>query len=1161
MSSTPDGSYKTVTVASKKMSGESSEKLAPRSTELASLDSGAAPVAKYEVDAAALEEKTPDDRPSTAASSRSGGGKRGKRSKRDRLKADRWARASMRSMPPAERARFEYESLMDVELSRFALSFIEGLPRQLKVLERTFERALALRLRRFLRVTTVLFILTQLFFIQYDLSTISNQQQLLLVLSLRFALLVPIGCGILMLTVLRKQYFRHSRQLWIAGIPFGLGLVAYTALGDNPGYGTVLVFVVYVYNFVPLPFSSASLTTAFILIAFNFVAYFFRTSDGSAGERTFTTTQYVANVGIVVLFYLFQTIPSYNREKLSRLDLLQQEQLTKQQKLLQLEEARSEELLRSMLPEEILNRLRAGESVSDEFKSVTVLFCEIGDFARLTKDMEAEAVVFVLNEIYSAFDALIDEHKVHKVETVGEVYMVVAGCPTRMRNHAVLAANMALEMQAEMPAVRARLVEVLGDIGRHFRIRIGLNSGPIVAGVIGSVSQRYKLFGDTVNTASRMESTCDPGKIQCSNTCHALLKGTSFEMELRGEIRVKGKGMMKTHYLLSSLDGTRKEPIYIETPGGKAGAGRRVYRGKRGSGGRLAKTSRLAASSSSSSTTGGSGKGGGGSGKGGSSSSGDDSKDGSDSAASGIVLESASEESKEDRPDSARSTRSTSSRRSAKDGSSSFSFRNNKKRLRGRESESVVDFARRRRDSIRGREDIDLMALPGYLEKPLVLATLHNGSMEAEDAVFEAQFQAHFHDRWMRFLQLSCGAAILVSPLFLITDAALDGGRRLLFSVIRYGVVVPLLIVLLLLTWYQRAFGTRAAAFSVVTLAAVGGALVTTSAYSDNPGWGLLALFISYLYNFSILSFATRAAVGGLLVCAYCIAVPLYQPAFSSLALHATYLVVFWVGQGFPVYYRDVYMRVAHFRQRRLLEQRNVLEEEEKVRTELLEKLLPPVVVERLKNRELVADTFESVTIIFTDMVGFTSYSSRIKPRQLVKFLNFMYSQFDEIAARYGIYKVETIGDAYYAVAGCPEPMEDHAQRMAKAALEMVDTLPLLAKAAGAGINIRVGLHTGPVVAAVVGLKDPRYHLFGAAVDRAHKMESSGTPGRIQVTSETYAELKADFTFAEASPAADGHGGTFFLTGIRRRRDVARSPEATSGGGDGGSGSGGSDKV
>lgn len=129
-----------------------------------------------------------------------------------------------------------------------------------------------------------------------------------------------------------------------------------------------------------------------------------------------------------------------------------------------------------------------------------------------------------------------------------------------------------------------------------------------------------------------------------------------------------------------------------------------------------------------------------------------------------------------------------------------------------------------------------------------------------------------------------------------------------------------------------------------------------------------------------------------------------------------------------------------------------------------------------------------------------------------------MYSKFDMIATKYGIHKVEIIGDAYFSVAGCPATMPDHAERCAAAALEMLEYMPELRRLANADIRMRVGIHTGPLVAGVVGVKDPRYHLFGNTVNLAMAMESNGIPSKVHISSETYSWLERRFDHAKRHP-------------------------------------------
>lgn len=206
--------------------------------------------------------------------------------------------------------------------------------------------------------------------------------------------------------------------------------------------------------------------------------------------------------------------------------------------------ASSERLLLNVLPRPIAERLkREAGIIADGHPEVTVVFADIVEFTAFTERTAPERVIGVLDEIFSAFDALAERFGLEKIKTVGDAYMVVAGLPHPRPDHAAAAAEMALAMQDELGRLRAAL-----DV--DLTIRVGMQSGPVIAGVIGRRKFTYDLWGDTVNTASRMESSGVPGRIQVTENVYERLRST-YEFEARGEIEVKGKGRLRT-YLLSS---------------------------------------------------------------------------------------------------------------------------------------------------------------------------------------------------------------------------------------------------------------------------------------------------------------------------------------------------------------------------------------------------------------------------------------------------------------------------------------------------------------------------------------------------------------------------------------------------------------------------------
>ncbi|MEX0272355.1 adenylate/guanylate cyclase domain-containing protein [Leptolyngbyaceae cyanobacterium UHCC 1019] len=219
--------------------------------------------------------------------------------------------------------------------------------------------------------------------------------------------------------------------------------------------------------------------------------------------------------------------------------------------------------------------------------------------------------------------------------------------------------------------------------------------------------------------------------------------------------------------------------------------------------------------------------------------------------------------------------------------------------------------------------------------------------------------------------------------------------------------------------------------------------------------------------------------------------------------------------------------------QRKQAEEALKIEQEKSER--LLLNILPEEIAEQLKQgQSAIATRFDEVTILFSDIVDFTGLASRLSPTDLVSLLNEIFSAFDHLAEQYGVEKIKTIGDAYMAVCGLPVPRADHADAIAAMALDMQQAIAHFKTDLGDPFRIRIGINTGPVVAAVIGIKKFSYDLWGDAVNIASRMETHSIPGEIQVTEATYEHLKDKYKFTDRGTiAVKGRGDmkTYFLTG------------------------------
>jgi len=209
---------------------------------------------------------------------------------------------------------------------------------------------------------------------------------------------------------------------------------------------------------------------------------------------------------------------------------------------IQAEREKSERLLLNILPAPVAERLKGGEqTIADYFDEVTILFADMVGFTEIAGHIPPPELVNMLSRIFSTFDSLVEKHGLEKIKTIGDAYMAAGGLPTPRPDHAEAIADLALDMQAAVATMR-------DDLAHPLRIRIGIHSGPVVAGVIGTKKFAYDLWGDTVNVASRMESQGNPQSIQLSEATARLL-GAPYLLQEKGVVPIKGKGEMVTYLL------------------------------------------------------------------------------------------------------------------------------------------------------------------------------------------------------------------------------------------------------------------------------------------------------------------------------------------------------------------------------------------------------------------------------------------------------------------------------------------------------------------------------------------------------------------------------------------------------------------------------------
>ena len=435
------------------------------------------------------------------------------------------------------------------------------------------------------------------------------------------------------------------------------------------------------------------------------------------------------------------------------------------------------------------------------------------------------------------------------------------------------------------------------------------------------------------------------------------------------------------------------------------------------------------------------------------------------------------------------------------------------------------------------------------------MTAMHPFTLRFEDASAEAAFERD-HRRaalgYYRMLALAVlGLFVILSVVGLVVEFSVNraGVQRLLWFAL-----IPLTAAATAALWWPR-FSPHGRA---IVLAYLAGLAIVCIAFPIASADRLIAESYGFSYSafllFGALAFCRLSPPGALgfaiaVIAAYAGAI---GAAVSPVA--ATNHVPLLVGAaalGFAVGYvaersvRQLYAahRVIEDRERKLAQSQAQLLEAQHRSEELILSLLPAPVAARLKAEPgaTIADGITECTVLFTDLVGFTPFSRERGPRALVKLLNRLFSEFDAICERHGIERIKTIGDAYMAAAGASGYLEDHASRAADTALDMRESLRRLNEAEGCSLRLRVGLHSGPVIAGVIGLRRFAFDLWGETVNVASRMESHGEPDRVQLSEATALLVKRTHDVEERGAIEiKGQGAmrTFWL--VARRSDALR---------------------
>ena len=919
------------------------------------------------------------------------------------------------------------------------------------------------------------------------------------------------------------------------------------------------------------------------------------TTGGMVEDEVLEDTM-VQMLVMLVLYSMEGAYSMYKRQELMMRSHLSMEIFETQSRLLGKQKEVNSLILSSIWPKEIIQELKlTGDALTNRaYMDVTVLFCIIHDFDELIEALRADQVVELLNIVYIKFDDLTEMNDMYKVESVGEVYMASAGCPTVRRNHAAEAANLGLDMCAAIPGIREQLMSKFGekDVLKAFDIRVGLATGPVVAGVISTASPRFKLIGDTVNTASRMQKHGAPGRVNVSTKVHQkLAKYNGLTFEKQPLTAVKGKGMMQM-YLLGRdgrADVGSHEP-FREALGRQLSSLQEIGTdGKRSTLLELSKRYNIQIET--------------------------------------IFEEAITESEVTKRMRSFRAIR-------AIDRSVVERERLRIMRARAAASPFLLDDKDTEMDKAVqvmtgvsqrqgaqddatevGRRDYHMYAIKNGLRA----AQVSFGVLCIVMVVIgvSAMVGSWREDVLLTYLILGTGISIVSTGTFLLVTSLrvhetfsgwLDGLTLLQTAVVAYcfmsivfcyrnifgffglvGLMITSLFTFthVVMTWrcflaavilslfiiiqantainydipdisWQTfcqpdapVWGTplceRLAATNETAVAACAQSCIDTSSwflreYADesvrsighNETWfGNLPAFAAdgacertdehydvvraYPHDPALLSpdsYGFRLCSGWLYILNWGYSADYQHPTsdddyrnLSSMraVYYASLLLLVTVVMGATSFVSDWWTYRLFIQIARIRENERKIEAETAKYDNWMRRLLPASVLRELtKSPSLIVHAYPSATIIFADIVGFTKFSASVPTPSLVAFLDKLYDIFERVVRVNHIYRVEIIGDALFAVAGAPREYsdDDHAVRALCCGFGILKEVDKLVHS-GRKFQLRVGVHTGHCLGAVVGKTDPRYHVFGPSVHRAEQMEQTSVAGRVHCSERT----------------------------------------------------------
>ncbi len=402
----------------------------------------------------------------------------------------------------------------------------------------------------------------------------------------------------------------------------------------------------------------------------------------------------------------------------------------------------------------------------------------------------------------------------------------------------------------------------------------------------------------------------------------------------------------------------------------------------------------------------------------------------------------------------------------------------------------------------------------------------------------EAEFQEYYFENFLWINRIGLVLGLILWSIFGIIDLwAMPISYKQVW-IIRFGMGAPV-IVMIILASFSDAYRQIMRPLTVMVTLTAGLGIIAMVRLAQPGEVG----YYYYIYGLTVILMFLYTVPGPQFANVFWVSLALLLLSPLAYAFRfdffktQTSIVVFVVQNSFLITLAIVGCIGNYFYElsiRRNFIQRLIIQKEEDRSSALLLNVLPAPIAERLKRGEDIADFYPSISVLFADIVDFTPLSTRLPPAEVVQLLNKVFSTFDELTEQRTLEKIKTVGDAYMVVSGLPIPRPDHAQALAELALDMQQAIAGLDSQIVFPIQVRIGLHSGPVVAGVIGWRKFAYDLWGDTVNTASRMESHGLPGRIQVCESLYELLRDHYIFEDRGVIevkGKGKMHTYWLTG------------------------------